>query len=102
MPIFPNETHPTDRPALHTEPPFPYTGCYIWTFAETGVRVAPRAEGWKPKEAVLLPPIQRVTMRETWDDDLEVADTAVEARRVATGEHMGMFRSFYNSILFEL
>ena len=64
--------------------------------------MAPRAEGWKLEEAVLLPPIQRVSMRETWDDDLEVADTAVEARRVATGEHMGMFRSFYNSILFEL
>ena len=96
MPIFPNETHPTGRPALHTEPPFPYTGCYIWTFAETGVRVAPRAEGWKPKEAVLLPPMQRVTMRHMWSVDHRVADKAVKARCVAAGEPIGMFWSFYD------
>lgn len=69
IPIFPNETHPSGRPALRTQPAFPYSGCYIWTFAETDVRVVSRAEGWKPEEAVLLPGSQRVKMNQFWDLD---------------------------------
>ena len=78
MPIYPNEMHPTGRPALHTEPAFPYSGCYIWTFAETSVRVAPREEGWNPREAALLPPIQRVKMKRMWGLDHATADMAVK------------------------
>ena len=80
IPIFPNEAHPTGRAALHTEPVFPFSGCYLWTFAETGVRVAPRAEGWKPREAVLLPPIQRVEMNLLWDLDYEEVEAATEPK----------------------
>ena len=60
IPLFPNEVHPAGRAALYTEPAFPFSGCYLWALADTAVRVLPKAEGWKPREAVLLPPLQRV------------------------------------------
>ena len=85
LPIFPNETHPTGRPALHTEPVFPFPGCYHWAFADTGVRVLPKADGWKPREAVLLPPIQRVKMNQIWNVDFAEADSAAaNNNRLAT------------------
>ena len=102
MPIFPNVTHPTGRPALHTEPTFPYSGCYIWTFAETQVRVAEREEGWKTREAVRLPPIHEVKMQRTWGLDYEKIEAVIKQSRVTTKKPIGMFLSFGSSMLFKL
>ena len=96
-PIFPNESHPTDRPALHTEPEFPYPGCYIWTFAEIGVRVISRQEGWKPKEAVMLPPLYQVRMNMLWD--LDHAEGEAATKLSSTDKPKGMFASFEMSAL---
>ena len=76
IPIFPNEVHPAGRAALHTEPAFPFSGCYLWALADTAIRVVPKAEGWKPREAVLLPPLQRVEMRMLWEVDLAEVQAA--------------------------
>ena len=91
-PIFPNESHPSGRPALHTEPQFPYLGCYIWTFAEIGVRVISRAEGWKPNEAVILPPLYQVKMNLLWDLDYAEGEAATKSSGSDGPE--GMFASF--------
>ena len=38
-PIFPNIDHPAGRPAVHTEPPFPFTNCYHWFGPDMDIEV---------------------------------------------------------------
>ena len=91
FPIFPNETHPNGRAALHTEPAFPFPGCYHWAFADTGVRVVQRAEGWEPNDAVMIPPLDRVEMSDAWDLDHAEAQAVVNRSRVIADDLMGIF-----------
>ena len=55
IPIFPNESHPTDQKALRTKPVFPFSNCYHWIETRIDIRVCAREEGFMVDDAVQLP-----------------------------------------------
>ncbi len=54
-PLFPNDSHPDGRFPIHTEPPFPFDNCFLWSVADMDIRVCPRAEGFDRDKATCLP-----------------------------------------------
>ncbi len=39
VPIFPNTTHPNNRPSVRTKTPFPFSNCYHWAYVDVMLRV---------------------------------------------------------------
>ncbi|KAH9918384.1 uncharacterized protein BXZ73DRAFT_53037 [Epithele typhae] len=70
VPIFPNDTHPTGRIPLKTDPgPFPFPNCFHWPLKAMLIRVLPRPEGWNRDNAVRLPGDSEVLMGTYWEND---------------------------------
>ena len=51
-PIYPGTAHPTGRPAVRPDPPFPFAGCAHWAGADSALRVRVK-RGRYPRGAAL-------------------------------------------------
>ncbi|KAF9817032.1 hypothetical protein IEO21_03706 [Rhodonia placenta] len=56
VPIFPNTSHPLSRAPLRPKSPFPFPGCYQYSFIDARVRVP--TQSFDPKLAIWLSPRQ--------------------------------------------
>lgn len=87
IPIGPNTSHPTNRPSLATEPPFPFSNCYYWVDSHTNVRIRSGVE-FDVSRAISLPHINRIDLQDMLDEDLSRAEDIVEEREEAeTAQH---------------
>ncbi|KAI0364947.1 hypothetical protein BV20DRAFT_955204 [Pilatotrama ljubarskyi] len=85
VPIAPNVAHPSGRPPVVTEPPFPFSNCYYWVDSETRVRVRSGIE-FDEAHAVCLPHMTRSKLQRVFDEDMDRAYDAIEERRNAAME----------------
>lgn len=95
IPIAPNTSHPTNRPSLATQPPFPFSNCYYWVESETSVRIRSGVE-FNDSRAISLPPGARVDLQDMLDEDSDRADDIVEEREEAeAARHCSVVREGY-------
>ena len=93
-PIFPNETHPTGRAPVHTQPVFPFPNCYHLAFYNIKVRVCASDEGWKFSEAFKLPSLGKYTLNSHWDTDFAEALRLQQFYKECELSHKGTFSCF--------
>ncbi|RDX48660.1 hypothetical protein OH76DRAFT_1404589 [Lentinus brumalis] len=86
VPIFPCVDHPTNRPAVRPNGPFPFSNCYHWTGLgmERRVRVAIRDyTEYDNGKVASLPGIQHIDMDECFSEDFAKGAAAMRAAEAA-------------------
>ncbi|KAI0629498.1 hypothetical protein C8Q77DRAFT_1201737 [Trametes polyzona] len=69
IPIYPNTSHPNNRPPVRSHPTFPFSNCYHWFDTERTVRIRRRPMWYDDNHAFKLDIDQHYEMQSMFDDD---------------------------------